>query len=82
MKLQQYLLSEELTTTKVGGLGADSVTSNSFKLKMMDRKITQLVDFIKKKKNTKVTMKNGIATVDLGHKIPSELKKKLKQYMV
>lgn len=83
MKLQNYLLCEELTTSSVGELGADSVTSNKkIRLELKDKKIKQLLDFIKKKENTKVSIKNNIATVDLPYAVPKELMKKLSDYVV
>lgn len=83
MKLQTYLLTEELTTSTVGNMDADSVTSNKkLRLKMKDRKITQLVDYLKKRKNTNVSIKGDVATIDLPYAAPKELMKQLSNYVV
>jgi hypothetical protein len=81
MKLQAFIISEELTTTTVGNLDPDSATSNKIlKLQLKDRMIVKLVDYLKKRKNTKVTVKGDIATIDLPYNVPQELMKALSKY--
>lgn len=82
MKFKDWL-EEEMTTATVGETDADAVTSNKLlRVNLSDSNIKSIVNKLKKKKGVKVTVEDGVATIDIPYEAPKSVMKQLSSYTV
>jgi len=83
MRFRKWLEEEGITTASVGELDADAVTSNKLlRVELRDNKIKKIVNMLKSRKNVKVTIEDGIATIDMPYDVPKDVMSKLSPYTV
>lgn len=82
MKFRDWI-NEEITTSTVGNLGADSVTSNKkVTINIKDDNIKKLLKDLKKKGVKQKKEKDGTVTLDLPYETPKSVMKQLSKYSV